>query len=123
MHHSSLAPKAPARRQARVSWRALSLAAVLLASAMAAQAQAQWMWRDKDGQVNASDRPPPREVPDKDIIARPTPDARRVVAPRAPDGAASGAAPAAAATPLDRELQARKRTAEQEQATKTRADE
>lgn len=81
------------------------------------------MWRDKDGQVNASDRPPPRDIPEKDILSRPTPEVRRVTAPRAPEGAASAAAPGAAATPLDRELQARKRAADQEQAAKTRAEE
>ncbi len=98
----------------------------LLAATLASQeAQAQWTWRDKSGQVNASDRPPPRDVPDKDILSRPTPEARRTAAP----AAASPVAPAApgnaasAPTALEKEVQARKRTAEQEQATKSKAEE
>lgn len=102
---------------------ALLCACLLAAWAPPSQAQAQWVWRDSAGQVNASDRPPPRDILEKDIIARPTPEVRRAAAPRAPEGAASGAASGAAATPLDRELQARKRTAEQEQTAKTRAEE
>ena len=106
---------------------ALSAALMLTLLSPPAQAQApsQWVWRDKAGQVNASDRPPPREIAEKDILARPTPDVRRVFTPRAADGAASGAAatPGAANNPLDRELQARKRAADQEQSAKTRADE
>jgi len=82
---------------------------------MTSAAQAQWKWRDKTGQVNASDRPPPMEVPEKDIIARPTPDARRVAPAPAPTAPAKG--------PLEREVDARKKAAEQEQAAKARADE
>ncbi len=126
MHASHLAPTAPPGRPPAVAWRAASLLAVLLASAFAAQAQAQWMWRDKGGQVNASDRPPPREIADKDILARPTPalDARRSAAPRVADAASGSVPPPNFLTaPLDRELAARKRSAEQDQAAKTRADE
>jgi hypothetical protein len=92
-----------------------------LALCLAAPAQAQWLWRDKDGQINASDRPPPRDVPDKDILGRPAADGRRLLPAPAPPLAASGAT--AAPTPLERELLARKRAAEQEQAAKTSADE
>lgn len=95
---------------------ALFLASLVMALAAPA-AHAQWKWRDKTGQVNASDRPPPLEVPEKDILARPTPDARRT----AP--AASAAAPARPAPAGDRDLEARKRTAEQEQAAKAKAEE
>lgn len=94
------------------------LAACLALSLTAPMAHAQWKWRDKTGQVNASDRPPPLDVPEKDILARPSPEARRT----AP--AASAAAPAAApAKPAgDRELEARKRGAEQEQSAKAKAE-
>lgn len=98
------------------------LAALVLALA-APLAHAQWKWRDKTGQVNASDRPPPLDIPDKDILARPAPvpEFRRVL----PGAAASAAA---AAEPQrqpagDRELEARRRAAEQEQAGKTKAEE
>lgn len=97
----------------------LLLAATALALAASA-AQAQWKWRDKTGQVNASDRPPPMEVPEKDIISRPTPDAQRRPAP-AP--AATGASAAPAKGPLERELDARKRQQEQEQSAKAKAEE
>ena len=105
---------------------ALGLAAcATLAAALPQPAHAQWRWRDKDGQVNASDRPPPRGVPDKDILSRPAPELRRQAA-AAPAATASAAAPVAASAPptaLEREVQARKRQAEQEAAAKARADE
>lgn len=106
----------------------LAMAALLMALSPAADAQ--WRWRDKSGQVNASDRPPPRDVPDKDILSRPGPEARRVAAAQTTP-AASGASdskaqpPAASAPPgvLEREVQARKRAAEQEQMAKAKTEE
>jgi hypothetical protein len=46
----------------------------LLISLLAASASAQviWKWRDADGRIQISDRAPPAEVPDKDILQRPT---------------------------------------------------
>jgi hypothetical protein len=99
--------------------RALPLAALAALALLATQAQAQWKWRDKDGQVNASDRPPPKDIPDKDILGRPVPEVRRSTA--AAVVAAASAAPVKSA--LDREVEARKRTADQEQAAKTKAEE
>ena len=99
------------------------LSLVLLATSLAPHdAQAQWTWRDKSGHVNASDRPPPREVPDKDILSRPTPDARRTTAP-APAAPAAPSAAASAPSAMDKEVQARKRATEQEQAAKAKAEE
>jgi hypothetical protein len=95
--------------------RAALLVALLLAAALPAQAQ--WKWRDKNGQITASDLPPPREVADKDILQRPDLNARRP--PPAP--AASAALPARPAG--DKELDARKRAGEQEQQAKAKADE
>jgi hypothetical protein len=102
--------------------------------ALCLPAHAQWKWRDKDGRVTASDRPPPREVPDKDIISRPPTWGRA-----APRSAAASAAPfansatsaasaassasAQAAPPVERELEARKKAAEQDKAAKLKADE
>jgi hypothetical protein len=94
------------------------LAALILALATSA-AQAQWKWRDKSGQVNASDRPPPMDIPEKDILSRPSPESVR----RAPAPAASAAASAAVRGPLEKEIEARKRNADQEQAAKAKADE
>lgn len=96
------------------------LAAVLLVAAVPAQAQ--WQWRDKNGQITASDLPPPRDVPDKDILKRPDTGARKAPAPSAAAApAAASAAPAPSAG--DRELEARKRAAEQEQQARAQADE
>jgi hypothetical protein len=96
---------------------ALLTLTLLLAAPMV---QAQWVWRDKGGRVTASDRPPPRDIADRDILQRPAAESRRVAAP--PAAAASDAA-TAAPTALDKEVQARKKAAEAEQAAKAKADE
>jgi hypothetical protein len=92
-------------------------------------AQAQWKWRDKNGQVTASDLPPPRDVPEKDILQRPTsprPAARPAAA--APASAASGVGPViqAASTKgggLEAEVEKRRRAAEAETQAKAKAEE
>ena len=108
----------------------LPLAVVTLLMALSPAADAQWRWRDKGGQINASDRPPPKDVPEKDILDRPGPETRRsaaapvtVAASGAADGTAAPAPPAAPPTPLEREVQARKRATEQEQLAKAKAEE
>ena len=104
------------------STRSLPLLALAALLSLPFVAHAQWKWRDKDGRVTVSDRPPPRDVADKDILARPQ-AARRATLAAAP---ASGASAAAAETPktaLDKEVEARKRAAEQEQSAKAKADE
>ncbi len=108
----------------------LPLAVAALLITLSPAADAQWRWRDKTGQVNASDRPPPKDVPDKDILSRPGPEARRVAAAQTTAAAASASdgtapQPAASAPPgvLEREVQARKRAAEQEQSAKAKAEE
>jgi len=101
--------------------RPLPLRAMLLASALLLAllpAQAQWKWRDKGGQITASDLPPPRDVPEKDILQRPDLSLRRPPAPAA--SAASGLQPGKPA--VDKELDARRRAAEQEQQAKLRAE-
>jgi hypothetical protein len=100
------------------------LTAVILAAVatllLAAEARAQWKWRDSRGQIHISDIPPPRDIPDKDVLQRAD------LTPRKPPPAAAPAAsvPAAAAKPpLDPELEERRKRAEQEQAARTKADE
>jgi hypothetical protein len=115
--------RSPLTLSTRPAAASLACLLVLALAGGAGDAQAQWKWRDKSGQINASDRPPPLDVPDKDILGRPTDNQRRA----APAASASASAPAAAASgpalgPLDRELQARQRNAEQEQAAKAKAD-
>lgn len=114
------APYFPASRRGASC---IALAAALVLTVAAPLAHAQWKWRDKSGQINASDRPPPLDIPEKDILARPAPvpEFRRML----PTAAASAAS---AAEPLrqpagDRELEARRRAAEQEQAGKAKAEE
>lgn len=107
------------------------LVAGLLAGLTSLPAAAQWKWRDASGQITASDRPPPKEVPEKDILSRPTTTpVRRFVPP--PAEAASAPAAAAAANPsgnapgrgsLEGEVDARRRAAEQEAVAKARAEE
>lgn len=87
---------------------------------MSSAAHAQWKWRDKNGQVTASDLPPPRDIPEKDVLQRPDPNARRAAAPPA---AASAASAPAAKPAADAELDKRRKAAEQEQATKAKAEE
>jgi hypothetical protein len=100
------------------------LAAMLAFAALvtALPAQAQWKWRDKDGRITVSDRPPPREVPEKDILSKPNLPSRAAAAPPATAPAPATAA-SAPPTALEREVQARKRAAEEEKAAKARAEE
>lgn len=108
----------------------------LAAATLATPADAQWRWRDASGRVTASDRPPPKEIPEKDILSRPTTAPQRRAA-ALPLDAASAAAPAAsaasAAAPglvaasgpggLQAEVEARRKRTEQEQAARVRAEE
>lgn len=103
------------------SFPAALLAGLILAAGLVAPAAAQWKWRDRNGQITVSDLPPPRDVPAKDILQRPDPAAAAVRPATVPASAAS--APAVAARPpVDKELQARKQAAEQEQAARAKAD-
>ncbi|MFO1294365.1 MAG: DUF4124 domain-containing protein [Rubrivivax sp.] len=99
------------------------LLAAGLALVVLAPAQAQWKWRDAAGRVTASDRPPPMEIAEKDILARPPAPQRRAAAAAPASAAASAAAAAASATPLAAEVEARRRAAEQQATAKARADE
>ena len=86
-----------------------------------AHAAAQWKWRDKTGQVQYSDLPPPAATPEADILQRPSP----TTVPRA----ASAGSAAAASAPLlkpktaDPELEANLKKAEEAEAKKKKAEE
>ena len=121
--HSLLAH--PAHYTSRMLWNPIPtwrwspcLAALLGLAMFATAAQAQWTWRDKEGRITASDLPPPRDVPDKDILTRPAP---RIVARPAPATSAAASNPVAPA-PVERELEARKKAAEAERAAQTKTD-
>jgi hypothetical protein len=114
-------PKGSPARQA-----VLGLALLAMLCLAVAPAHAQWKWRDKDGRVTVSDRPPPRDVPDKDILSKPASDTRRAAVAQAAASGASGAEGAAATqapSAMEREVQSRKKAAEQEQAAKAKAEE
>lgn len=106
----------------------------LAAATLATPAEAQWRWRDANGRVTASDRPPPKEVPEKDILSRPSTAQQRRPAVAAADAASAPAAAAsgapaqgvlAASAPggLQAEVEARRKRTEQEQAARAKAEE
>lgn len=107
------------------------LAAVLttcLAIGVSLPAAAQWKWKDKSGRVQYSDLPPPPSVSDAEILQRPAGSAARKAAPAFTPGdagsAAAGAQPALpAGSGVDSELEAKRRKAGEEDATKRRAEE
>jgi type IV secretory pathway VirB10-like protein len=111
--------------------------ALLLAVAgvsFAIPALAQWQWIDKDGRKVYSDRSPPADILEKNILKRPA-GARMVAAPVAPEDSATTpatAAPAAAnksaanapkLSGKDAQLEAKKKQADEEEAAKKKADE
>ncbi len=100
--------------------------ATALGLMLALPAQAQWKWRDKAGQTQYSDLPPPAGTADADILLRPNAGQRRAAAAPAVAAAASDAASAAprlAPKASEPELEAKRRKAEEEAATKKNADE
>ena len=66
---------------------------LVLACAFPVLSIAQWQWIDKDGRKVYSDRPPPPDIPAKDVIKQPAPGAKT-----APQAAAALAAPASSAS-------------------------
>jgi hypothetical protein len=97
----------------------------------AASAFAQWQYLDKDGRKVFSDRAPPVDVPEKNILKRPAgrnPNANAVaVEPTADAGQPTAAAVPAANTPklsgVDKDLEAKKKQAADAEAAKKKADE
>ena len=94
---------------------------VALLAAMSLPASAQWKWRDKSGQTQYSDLPPPSGTPDADILQRPLPAA----APRQAAASASATASAPLLVPKtggDPELEAKRKKAEQDEAAKKKVE-
>ncbi|MBK6998801.1 MAG: DUF4124 domain-containing protein [Rhodoferax sp.] len=104
-----------------------TLAAVCLA------ASAQWQWVDNDGRKVFSDRPPPAEIPDKNVLKRPgarvLPTTSKATSAENPSDAASGAiaaklpASAGKTSALDKELEAKKKQAAEAERAKVMAEE
>ncbi len=90
------------------------LALIVALGHSSALAQGIWKWRDKDGHVQVSDRPPPVEIPEKDILQRPH-------GARAPLPAASDAASLPEGPRVDPTLEAKKTKAQADQAAADKA--
>jgi Domain of unknown function (DUF4124) len=117
--------------------RTQKLLLLALGCAWAMGASAQWQWVDKDGRKVFSDRPPPQEIPEKDILKQPggraAPRAAAPVPAAAPDGtavataggasAARGAASAPKISGTDKELEQKKKQADDAEEAKKKAEE
>lgn len=104
------------------SWRRTALVALMFLAAMPL-AYAQWQWVDAQGRKVFSDVGPPPDVPEKDILRRPGPRPTPALPADSADApAAAQPAPApAVASGKDKELEARKKAAEQAELAKQRA--
>jgi hypothetical protein len=109
----------------------MKLIQTLLLAAMAGlcfSASAQWQWIDKDGHKVFSDRAPPPDILDKNIVKRPGGRGPKVTLPADIDETAAAAtAPASASTGkptgLDKELEAKKKQTQEAELAKRKADE
>ena len=100
----------------------------------ASTALAQWQWVEKDGRKIFSDRPPPAEIQEKDILKRPSSATRAAAQAKLIAETASPAKPAAAASApglkasapklsgKDVELEAKKKKADEEEVAKKKAE-
>lgn len=97
----------------------LPLLALAIAGMAPGDADAQWKWRDARGQVTVSDLPPPRDVPEKDILQRPPTSGNSRPSSALPaaavEPALAASAPASAPAGVDPELEARRKAVELEQ--------
>jgi Domain of unknown function (DUF4124) len=105
-----------------------TLTLLLAASFVSCAAFAQWQWLDKDGNRVFSDRAPPSDVPDKNILRQPSPRrSANVPAPAITQPEPTGAQPQAAAgalkpSGLDKEMQDKKKQAADAEAAKRKAE-
>lgn len=93
-------------------------------------ASAQWQWTDQAGRKVFSDRPPPVEIPEKNIVKRPSgrspaADANPAIGDVATASAGASAPQGAASAPrlsgVDKELADRKKKAQEAEAAKRQA--
>ena len=107
-----------------------TLVLVLACGSFSLPALAQWQWIDKDGRKVFSDRSPPAEIQEKDILKRPggsyrataIPAGDITAVPPAP-ATSSGKAGAPKLSGKDKELEARKKQTEAEEAARKKAEE
>jgi len=107
----------------------MRLAALLLVAtglvagaALPAAAQSIWKWRDANGGIQISDRPPPPDVPQKNILQRPAGAPGPKVEAVATAGAASAGGDAASAAAGDEDLQKKRRKSDQDKAAQAKAE-
>jgi hypothetical protein len=102
-----------------------------LGGSFALTALAQWQWIDKDGRKVFSDRSPPAEIQEENILKRPgshqvaavTASASTASSPTAAASAAAGKGNAPKLSGKDAQLEARKKQAEEVEAAKKKAEE
>lgn len=90
-------------------------------SAVSLVAAAQWQWIDNDGRRVFSDRAPPAGTPQKNILKQP--GGSPVPAPAAETAKPAAAAPAPRRSGKEKELEDKKKQAEQAEAQQKKADE
>lgn len=110
--------------------KAVTLVLALTSGSFAVNAFAQWQWVEKDGRKVFSDRSPPAEIQEKDILKRPPGAVRTSVVTDATAAAAGKPASApmlkASAPKLsgkDAELEAKKKKAEDDELAKKKIEE
>lgn len=87
---------------------------------------AQWQWLDRDGRKVFSDRAPPSDIPEKNILKRP---GKLAPPPSAPANSEAAPATTTASVPtakkneLDMKLEEKKKQAEQAETAKRKAEE
>ncbi|OIQ64717.1 hypothetical protein GALL_537310 [mine drainage metagenome] len=88
---------------------------------------AQWQWLDKDGHAVFSDRGPPLNVPEKNILKRPGQPSASALQDGAPAAQSPAVSPAAVTLPkpsgIDKELVQKKKQADQALQAKRKAEE
>ena len=93
------------------------LALIVALGSAPALAQSIWKWRDKDGHIQVSDRPPPMEIPEKDILQRPHNARAPMPAPAASDAASDAPLPTS-----DPALEAKRNKTQADQAAQAAQD-
>ncbi len=98
--------------------RLLLLSMVLCATA----ASAQWQWLDKDGRKVYSDRAPPADIPDKNVLQQPGNRSKAMAVAIAPSASAASAAKAGIKlADVDKELADKKKAADDAEGARVKA--
>lgn len=93
-----------------------------LACLLSASAMAQWAWIDKDGHKVFSDRAPPADIPDRNVLQQPASPVPMAVAPAAA-ASTGGTALVPKTSGQDKTLEEKKKQADEAAAAKKKAEE